>query len=96
MEFLDAGTTFYATDFWALWDLSIIATGVAFFVTRIVGLAKHDLHVIDIAFDILAVEALFLVPRLFSLLSLHPYFGMLLPAMKEMVGALWRACDRPG
>lgn len=69
-----------------MWDLAIIATGLAFFIARVVGLAKHDLHIIDTAFDILAVEALFLVPRLFSLLSLHPYFGMLLPAMKEMVG----------
>lgn len=87
VEFLDAGTTFYATDFWALWDIAIIATGVAFFIARMVGLAKNDLHIIDVAFDILAVEALFLVPRLFSLLSLHPYFGMLLPVMKEMVRA---------
>ena len=88
MEFLDAGSTFYITDFWALWDIAIIATGAAFFIARMVGLARNDLHTIDIAFDILAVEALFLVPRLFSLLSLHPYFGMLLPAMKEMVGCL--------
>ncbi|KAK6392834.1 hypothetical protein LTR65_002915 [Meristemomyces frigidus] len=83
-EFWDAGTKLYATDFWSLWDLGIIATGLAFFVTRMVGLAKHDGKLIDTAFDILSIEALFLVPRICSLLSLHPYFGTLLPCLKEM------------
>ncbi|KAK5132413.1 hypothetical protein LTR08_009096 [Meristemomyces frigidus] len=84
VEFCDAGSTFYATDFWSLWDLGIIATGVAFFIVRIAGLAKQDVKLIDTAFDILSIEALFLVPRICSLLSLHPYFGTLLPCLKEM------------
>ena len=63
VEFWDAGSIFYATDFWSLWDLGIIATGVAFFITRVIGLAKGDHQIIDTAFDILSVEALFLVPR---------------------------------
>lgn len=62
-EFWDAGGLFYSTDFWSLWDLGIIVVGVAFFVVRIVGLAKHDHATIDTAFDILSIEALFLVPR---------------------------------
>ncbi|EME40467.1 hypothetical protein DOTSEDRAFT_55680 [Dothistroma septosporum NZE10] len=84
VEFWDAGRTFYATDFWSLWDLGIIFVGVAFFATRITGLVRHDHIVTDVAFDILSVEALFLVPRICSLLSLHPYFGMLIPVLKEM------------
>ncbi|QIW99083.1 hypothetical protein AMS68_004601 [Peltaster fructicola] len=83
-EFWDAGLTLYAADFWALWDILIIADGIAFFVTRMVGLTHADHATIDIAFDILSVEALFLVPRLCSVLSLHPYFGTLLPCLKEM------------
>lgn len=63
MEFLDAGSTFYATDFWALWDVGIIVVGLAFFVTRMIGLANDDRYATDVAFDILSVEALFLVPR---------------------------------
>lgn len=63
VEFSDAGLTFYATDFWALWDLGIISVGCAFFVARMIGLAHHDAYVSDVAFDILSVEALFLVPR---------------------------------
>ena len=62
-EFWDAGTTFYATDFWSFWDLGIIATGVAFFITRMVGIVDGNQRTTDTAFDILAVEALFLVPR---------------------------------
>ncbi|KAF2772744.1 Ca2+/Mg2+-permeable cation channel [Teratosphaeria nubilosa] len=84
VEFWDAGSTFYAKDFWSIWDLGIIATGVAFFIVRVIGLVRRDLKLTDTAFDILSVEALFLVPRICSLLSLHPYFGTLLPSLKAM------------
>jgi len=83
-QFYDAGMTFYATDFWSIWDFGIVAIGVTFFVLRIIGLAKHDHKVIDTAFDILALEALLLVPRICSLLSLVPFFGVLIPCLKEM------------
>lgn len=109
VEFWDAGSTFYATDFWSLWDLGIIFVGMAFFIARMVGLSRHDPIATDVAFDILSIEALFLVPRsvnepspdkyvdhtadrshrICSLLSLHPYFGMLIPVLKEM------ACPSP-
>ena len=62
-EFKDAGYLFYATDFWSIWDLMIILVGIAFFVTRLVGLIRIDAYITDIAFDILSMLALFLVPR---------------------------------
>ena len=31
-EYLDAGQAFYAADFWSLWDIGIVAIGIAFFV----------------------------------------------------------------
>ena len=62
-EFWDAGVTFYATDFWTSWDLGIIAVGIAFFIARMIGIAREDTGATDVAFDILSVEALFLVPR---------------------------------
>jgi hypothetical protein len=87
-EFRDAGTLFYAADFWSLWDLSIILVGVAYFITRIVGLTRpmeqNTNPTIETAFDILSLEALFLVPRICALLSLNPYFGTLIPCLKEM------------
>lgn len=62
-EFWDAGTAFYLSDFWTLWDVGIVVTGAAFLVCRIVGLGQGNRRVIDTSFDILAMEALFLVPR---------------------------------
>lgn len=84
-EFIDAGSIFYVVDIWNGCDLLIILIGVAFLVTRIFGLAKDNTSAIDASFDILSLEALFMVPRICSLLSLHPYFGTLIPCLKAMV-----------
>lgn len=43
----------------------------------VIGLVRNDANITEISFDILSLEALFLVPRVCSLLSLHPYFGTL-------------------
>ncbi|KIV99602.1 uncharacterized protein PV09_08777 [Verruconis gallopava] len=83
-EYMDAGTAFYTTDFWSLWDIGIVAIGVAFFITRMIGLSKNSDEIIGTAFDILALEALFLIPRLCSILSLNPYFGTIIPCLREM------------
>lgn len=32
-EFQDAGTLFYAADFWSLWDIGIVGIGFAFLVS---------------------------------------------------------------
>lgn len=34
-EFRDAGTLFYAADFWSLWDIGIVGIGTAFLITRL-------------------------------------------------------------
>ncbi|KAF1993168.1 hypothetical protein P154DRAFT_478076, partial [Amniculicola lignicola CBS 123094] len=84
-EWSDAGqTSFYASDFWWTWDISIVFVATAFCVLRIVGLTMGSAEIIDLAYDVLGLEALFLVPRIFSLLSLNPYFGTLIPCLKEM------------
>lgn len=62
-EIRDAGLMFYRIDFWSVWDLSLVLVGVAYFVTRIIGLVKDSTYVNDMAFDILSMAALFLVPR---------------------------------
>ena len=43
---------------------------------------------IDTAYDVLGLEAVFLVPRIFSLLSLNPYFGTLVCTTRS--GESWR------
>jgi len=83
-EFKDAGSIFYSVDIWNGCDLVIILIGAAYVITRIVGIVKDRNDIIDISFDILALEALFMVPRICSLLSLHPYFGTLIPCLKAM------------
>jgi hypothetical protein len=77
-DWVDAGqTSFYASDFWWTWDISIVVVGMIFCVMRIVGLSTANRDTIDLAYDVLGLEALFLVPRIFSLLSLNRYFGTL-------------------
>jgi hypothetical protein len=62
-ELQDAGVLFYQIDFWSLWDMAIIGVSAAFIITRIIGLVQQSDYVIDMAFDILSMVALFLVPR---------------------------------
>ncbi|KAF1846615.1 uncharacterized protein K460DRAFT_127029 [Cucurbitaria berberidis CBS 394.84] len=82
---VDAGqTSFYASDFWWMWDISIVVVGMIFCILRIVGLTTSSADTIDLAYDVLGLEALFLVPRIFALLSLNRYFGTLIPCLKEM------------
>lgn len=83
-EWIDAGSLFYVYDFWNVFDLIMICVGIAFAVLRLLGLWRGDSYLIDISFDVLALEALFMVPRIFSVLSLSPYWGTLLPCFKEM------------
>ncbi|KAI1429916.1 ion transporter [Xylaria sp. FL1777] len=83
-EYIDAGSIFYAADVWNVFDVAMIAIGIVYFVLRCVGLYRKDYQLVDIAFDVLALEALFMVPRVFSLLSLSPYWGTLIPCLRAM------------
>ena len=77
-EFIDAGSIFYAVDIWNGCDIIIILIGIAFAITSewlnivselvlicpgIVGIYKDSEPITDTAFDILSLEALFMVPR---------------------------------
>ena len=83
-EWIDAGSIFYAADVWNLFDMIMISIGIIFATLRIIGLSNNDSHMIDMAFDVLSLEALFMVPRVCSVLSLSPYWGTLIPCLKEM------------
>ena len=50
----------------------------------VIGVTMDKTEVLEVAFDILSLEALFMVPRIFSFLSLSPYWGTLIPCFKEM------------
>ncbi|KAM0669434.1 hypothetical protein ACQRIT_004572 [Beauveria bassiana] len=83
-EWLDAGSVFYVTDIWNVCDLIMMLLGCVFAVLRITGVIRQSTALNNTAFDILALEALFLVPRMCSLLSLNPSWGILIPCLKEM------------
>ncbi|KAJ1331685.1 ion transporter [Microdochium nivale] len=83
-EYLDAGSIFYAADVWNVFDMIMIAIGLVFMVMRAAGIHYRDNGLIGSAFDVLSLEALFMVPRIFSILSLSPYWGTLIPCLKAM------------
>ncbi|KAF4160114.1 hypothetical protein CNMCM6936_004117 [Aspergillus lentulus] len=76
---VDAGMLFYQMDFWSLWNMGIIAIGLAFIIAResfapvaIPGPAPAKAN------------------KICSLVSLNPYFGSLIPVLKEMTKAFFR------
>ncbi|KAH7319869.1 hypothetical protein B0I35DRAFT_430038 [Stachybotrys elegans] len=83
-EWIDAGSIFYTTDIWNLFDMIMILIGLTFAVLRIIGIVENDKFYNDLAFDVLSLEALFMIPRICSILSLSPYWGTLIPCLKEM------------
>ncbi|KAL2261533.1 hypothetical protein VTK26DRAFT_3973 [Humicola hyalothermophila] len=83
-ELNDAGSVFYKADIWNVFDMAMIAIGAVYVALRIVGLETNNPRLVDLSFDVLALEALFMVPRVFSILSLSPYWGTLIPCLKEM------------
>ncbi|KAG7104967.1 Calcium channel YVC1 like protein [Verticillium longisporum] len=83
-EWNDAGSIFYAADIWNLFDMIMIGIGVTFAILRVIGLVNDDQYITDLAFNVFSLEALFMVPRIFSFLSLSPYFGTLIPCLREM------------
>ncbi|POS75182.1 hypothetical protein DHEL01_v206427 [Diaporthe helianthi] len=83
-DFMQSGIYFYSTDIWSVWDIGIALIGIAFFVLRMIGLSNGSDKIMEWAFNILALHSLLLIPRIFSLVSLSPYYGSLLPCLKEM------------
>ncbi|KAL8409185.1 hypothetical protein RB594_007581 [Gaeumannomyces avenae] len=84
-ELMDAGSIFYTTDIWNLFDMIMLLIGIVFATLRGIGLYNGDRYLIELSFDVLSLEALFMVPRIASVLSLSPYWGTLLPCLKAML-----------
>lgn len=83
-EWIDAGSIFYAADIWNAFDIIMIGIGFAFATLRIIGIVNDDPWVTDLAFNVFSLEALFMIPRICSFLSLSPYWGTLIPCLREM------------
>lgn len=76
--FTETGFALYILSLWNAFDLGILLLLIVFYVLRIYGLAvvetgKH--HIANLSYDILATCAIFLFPRLFSVLWVKSFLS---------------------
>ncbi len=85
-----ANLNYYFDDFSNLMDLTIIVIYFGSLCSRIIGFLHFDdddgkgLWWAGKSFDLLALEAVLLIPRTFAFLTVFPYFGGLLPGLTKM------------
>ncbi|OLL23964.1 Calcium channel YVC1 [Neolecta irregularis DAH-3] len=80
----DAGHTgLYTADVLNLFDVGMLVIFIVWIVLRVVG--RNSIYYTELAFDVLSLEALFLIPRVFSALTLIPYYGALLTSLRQMI-----------
>lgn len=85
--FNEQGFSLYIMSFWNTFDLGILLLLVCYYCLRLYGilipdLTKHSLA--NMAYDVLATNAVLLFPRLFSVLDHSRYFSQLLIAFRMM------------
>lgn len=89
--FNEQGFSLYLMSFWNVFDVGILVLLVIYYFLRIysvVMVAPHDQEVANLAYDVLAANAVLLVPRLFSVLDHYRYFSQLLIAFRMMLADL--------
>lgn len=75
----------YAANPWSFFDMGMIVVFLAWLAVRALSWVE-PMHIPSyLPFNVLALEALFLVPRFFSTLSLFRAYGSLIPTLKEMI-----------
>lgn len=85
--FNEQGFSLYIMSFWNTFDLGILLLLVCYYCLRLYGILMPDLtkhSVADMAYDVLATNAVLLFPRLFSVLDHSRYFSQLLIAFRMM------------
>ncbi|KAI9797136.1 MAG: hypothetical protein M1833_005651 [Piccolia ochrophora] len=85
--FNEQGFSLYIMSFWNLFDLGILLLLIVYYGLRLYGIlmsddSKHQCA--DMAYDVLASNAVLLFPRLFSVLDHYRYFSQLLIAFRLM------------
>ncbi|KAI9667600.1 MAG: hypothetical protein M1821_000416 [Bathelium mastoideum] len=85
--FTEQGFGLYIMSVWNAFDLGILLLFVAYYILRLYGILmpvtrKHQIA--RWAYDVLACSAVFLFPRLFSVLDHYRYFSQLLIAFRLM------------
>lgn len=85
--FNEQGFSLYIMSFWNMFDVGILLLLVCYYGLRLYGILIPDstkTSVADMAYDVLATNAVLLFPRLFSVLDHSRYFSQLLIAFRMM------------
>lgn len=83
--FNEQGFSLYIMSFWNIFDLGILVLLIVYYCMRAYGVFLVDpRHWNDLAYDVLAANAILLLPRIFSVLDHYQYFSQLLIAFRLM------------
>ena len=85
--FNEQGFSLYIMSFWNSFDLGILFVLICYYCLRLYGVLLVDdgkRQMANLAYDVLAVNAVLLFPRLFSVLDHYRYFSQLLIAFRMM------------
>lgn len=81
--FNEQGLSFYIMSFWSIFDLATLLLLMVYYCMRIYGVFLVDPHQSkENAYDILALSAVLLLPRIFGVLDHYRYFSQLLIAFR--------------
>ncbi|RFU71946.1 integral membrane channel [Trichoderma arundinaceum] len=91
--FNEQGFALYIMSFWNIFDLGILVLLIAYYCMRVYGVFLADPHHWNaMAYDVLAANAILLLPRIFSILDHYQYFSQLLIAFRLMAVDLAAVC----
>ncbi|KAI1766236.1 hypothetical protein GGR53DRAFT_224399 [Hypoxylon sp. FL1150] len=83
--FNEQGFSLYIMSFWNIFDLGILLLLIIYYCMRVYGVFLVDpYHWDEMAYDVLAANAILLLPRIFSVLDHYRYFSQLLIAFRLM------------
>ncbi|ROW16657.1 hypothetical protein VPNG_01700 [Cytospora leucostoma] len=82
--FTEQGFSLYIMSFWNIFDLGILMLLIIYYCMRIYTVFLVDSHTGVDAYNVLAANAVLLLPRIFSVLDHYPYFSQILLAMRIM------------
>ncbi|KAF3767851.1 hypothetical protein M406DRAFT_98048 [Cryphonectria parasitica EP155] len=82
--FTEQGFSLYIMSFWNIFDLGILVLLIIYYCMRIYTVFLVGSSTGVDAYDILAANAVLLLPRIFSVLDHYPYFSQIILAMKIM------------
>ncbi|KAL2142756.1 hypothetical protein VTI28DRAFT_773 [Corynascus sepedonium] len=87
--FDEEGFSFYAMSFWNIFDLGLLLLLIVYYCMRIYGVFLLDPHKWNQnAYDVLAVNAILLLPRIFGMLNHYRHFSKLLICLRLLASDL--------